>query len=154
MIKKIEGKGKSPRKNFGIVVSRFNDFITEKLLDGCLKELARLGVKKNQITVVWVPGAFEIPLTALKLAKKKTVSGVICLGAVIRGDTFHFELVAENCAAGIREASLITGKPVVLGVITTDTINQAYARSKDNGDNKGKEAACALVEMVNVLSKI
>lgn len=145
---------KNSKKRFAIVVSRFNEFITKRLLAGCLDEFAKLGVPKNQLTVVWVPGAFEIPLTALKLARKKNIDAVVALGAVIRGETIHFELVSKAAAQGILQASLMTGKPVIFGVITTETVNQAYARSKDKGENKGRDAAQAAVSMTRILEEI
>jgi len=154
MVKIIEGQTKSKAKKYGVVVSKFNEFITKRLLSGCLDELKKCGVKTSDVTVVWVPGALEIPVTALKLAKKKNIYAVICLGAVIRGETFHFELVSEGASQGVAQVALITGKPVIFGVITTDTVNQAYARCEEKGDNKGRYAAGAAVEMVNVLSKI
>lgn len=141
------------KSQYCVIVSRFNEFITRCLLDGCLDELYAQGVKKNQITVVWVPGAFEIPTVALKYAKKRNIDAVICLGAVIRGETYHFELVAQGAAQGISQVSLMTGKPVILGVITTDTIDQAYKRSQDKGDNKGRDAAHAAIEMIKILNK-
>lgn len=145
---------KKSNKKIGIVVSRFNEFITQRLLDGCLKELSAQGVKKKDITVAWVPGAFEIPVTALRFAKKRSIDAVICLGAVIKGETIHFELVAEGAALGISKVSLVTGKPVIFGVVATDTVNQAYARSEEDGDNKGSDAAQAAVEMIDTLSLI
>ena len=111
------------------MASSFNDFITKGLLKACLTELKRQGLRESQITTVWVPGSFEIPLAALKLAKRKDIDAVICLGAVIRGETYHFEVVANECARGIMEASLLTGKPVIMGVLTTDTVAQAQARA-------------------------
>ncbi len=154
MPKTVEGSIKSHAKKYGIVVSRFNDFITKKLLKGCLEELTRLGVKDRDVTVVWVSGSLEIPVTALALAKKKNIDAVICLGAVIRGETFHFEIVARNAARGITEISLLTGKPVILGVLTTDTVDQAYRRSGVKGDNKGVDCARAAVEMANCLDQL
>ena len=137
-----------------IVASRFNDFISKALFKACLVELKRVGLKDDQITAVWVPGSFEIPLTALKLAKKKNVDAVICLGAVIRGDTYHFEVVANEAARGIMDVSLSTGKPVIMGVLTTDTITQAQKRAQAKGNNKGRDAARAALEMVYLLEKI
>ena len=155
MAKVTEGVPKKLKaKNFAVVVSHFNDFITKNLLAGCLDELKRSGIKESQIKVYWVPGSLEIPVAALSLARKKSVDAVICLGAVIRGETLHFELVAENAARGIAQASLLTGKPVIFGVLATDTVDQAYKRSQKKGDNKGKDAALAAVEMVNLLSEI
>ena len=141
-------------KRFGIVVSKFNEFITKRLLKSCLDELARSGVADKNITVVWVPGSIEIPVTALKLAEKKTIDAVICLGAVIRGETFHFELVARGACEGIVQVALLTKKPVIFGVITTETVDQAYQRSEEKGDNKGRDAAQAAMAMVNLLAKI
>lgn len=143
----------TPRHNkkFGVVVSRFNEFITLRLLAGSLREFKKLGVVSRDLTVVWVPGAFEIPMAALALARRKDISAVVCLGAVIRGDTFHFELVAKEAAAGIMRVSLDTAKPVIFGVLTTDTIDQANRRSEEKGDNKGCDAARTAVEMTNIL---
>lgn len=154
MLKTLEGNLKARGKKIAIIVSRFNEFITKKLLEGCLKELRRLSVKENEITVAWVPGAFEIPVAALKFARKKNIDAVICLGAVIRGETMHFELVAEGAAFGIAQASLITGKPVIFEVLTTDTVDQAYKRCGRDGENKGISAARNAVEMANLLEKI
>ena len=138
-----------------VVISRFNDFVTKNLLDGCLKELKKSGYKDAQISVTWVPGALELPLAALKWAKKKDIAGVICLGAVIRGDTYHFELVANESARGIMDVALKVGKPVIFGVLSTDTVQQANDRSRtDGGDNKGRDAAQALVDMLDVLKGI
>ncbi len=116
-----------------------------------MRELRRRGVKEKDINVVWVPGAFEIPVCALKLAKKRNIGAVICLGAVIRGETYHFEIVSNGMAQGIVRAGLMTGKPVILGVLTADTVNQAYERSREDGNNKGQEAASAAVSMVNLM---
>ena len=137
-----------------VVVSQFNDFISERLLSACLRELGRGGVKKENIAVVWVPGSFEIPVTALKFAKKKAIDAVICLGAVIRGETFHFELVAYGAAQGIMQASLMTGKPVIFGVLSTENVKQAHKRSENKGENKGRDAAKAALEMIDLLKKI
>ena len=138
-----------------IVASCFNDFITKALLNVCWMELKRCGLKEDQITTVWVPGTFEIPLMALKLAGKKNVDAVICLGAVIRGETYHFEVIANENARGMMEVSLTTGKPVIMGVLTTDTVDQAQKRAQDKGGpNKGRDAARAAVAMVNLLKKI
>lgn len=138
-----------------VIVSRFNDFVTKNLLNGCLKELKKNGFKDTQVFVTWVPGALELPLTALKWAQKKDISGVICLGAVIRGDTYHFELVANESARGIMNVGLQIGKPVIFGVLSTDTVKQANDRSRiDGGDNKGRDAAQALIAMIELLAKI
>jgi len=140
--------------HIGIVASGFNDFITKRLLNACLTELHCNGVSDQQITVVWVPGAFEIPVTAVKLARRKNIDAVIGLGAVIRGETYHFEVVANECARGIMEASLLTGKPVILGVLTTDTGPQALARARNKGDNKGRDCARAALAMIALFRKI
>ena len=142
------------KQKYGIIVSQFNEFVTKRLLTACLDELKKNGFKENQIKVVSVPGSFEIPVAALNLAKKKDFAAVICLGAVIRGETIHFELVAQQAAQGIAQVSLLTGKPIIFGVITTDTVDQAYARSKAKGENKGRDAAQAAIEMVKVLNRI
>ncbi len=133
-----------------IVVSRFNDFISKPLLAACLAELKKAGFDDERISTVWVPGAFEIPLAALKLAKKKDVDAVICLGAVIRGQTYHFEVVANEAARGMMDASLLTGKPMIMGVLTTDTVDQAQKRAQDKGPNKGRDAARAALEMMAI----
>jgi 6,7-dimethyl-8-ribityllumazine synthase len=138
-----------------VIVSRFNEFITHRLLQGCLTELKKSGVKDSHVVLSWVPGALELPVTALKYAQKKDISAVICLGAVIRGETYHFELVAHECARGIMDVSLKTGKPVIFGVLSTNTIEQADERSALNGgDNKGRDAAQAALEMSDVLTRI
>ena len=138
-----------------IVASSFNDFITKRLVSACLTQLRRQGLRDSQITVVWVPGSFEIPLTALKIAKRKNVDAVICLGAVIRGETYHFEVVANECARGIMEVSLLTAKPIIMGVLTTDTGPQALARcSGKGGDNKGRDAARTALEMITLFKQI
>lgn len=139
---------------YGVIVSSFNEPVTLRLLYGCLKEFARLGVGAKNVRVVWVPGAFEIPVTALKMARRKEISAVVCLGAVIRGETLHFDLIAHKAASGIMEVSLKTGKPVIFGVLTTDTIDQANKRSSEKGENKGADAAAAAVEMTKVLKSI
>ena len=139
----------------GVVVSEFNDFITKRLFDGCLKELKRLGVKDKDITVAFVPGALELPVAALTLARRRGIQAVICLGCVIRGETFHFELVAQGAAAGITQVSLLTGKPVIFGVLSTNTIEEANQRSRlDRGENKGRDAAQTALAMVGLLAKI
>jgi 6,7-dimethyl-8-ribityllumazine synthase len=138
-----------------IVVSSFNDFVTKKLLSACLMELRHQGLKDNQVTTVWVPGSFEIPVAALKLAKRKNIDAVICLGAVIRGETYHFEVVANECARGIMEVALVTAKPIIMGVLTTDNVAQAQARAAGKGSpNKGREAALDALEMIALLKNI
>ncbi len=138
-----------------IVASSFNDFITKRLLSACLLELERQGISQKQITTLWVPGSFEIPLVALRLAKRNDIDAVICLGAVIRGETYHFEVVANECARGMMEVSLRTVKPVIMGVLTTDTVAQAQARAGDKGrNNKGSDCARAVVEMMTLLKQL
>ena len=153
MTKIIQGKNNGRGKKIVIIASKFNEFITKRLLDGCLDELSRCNVKKSDVTVAWVPGAYEIPVTASKFAKKKNVHAVICLGAVIRGETIHFDLVAHGVAQGVMQVSLMTGKPIILGVVAVDTVNQAYRRSEEKGDNKGRDAALAVIEMIDVLKQ-
>jgi len=138
-----------------IVASSFNEFITKRLLKACLMELQRQGLDKKQITTVSVPGSFEIPLAALKLARRKDIDAVICLGAVIRGETYHFEVVSNECARGIMQAALLSAKPVIMGVLTTDTGPQALARAGGKGGhNKGRDAARAALEMIALLKQI
>jgi len=153
-MKIIEGKINGRNKRIAIVVSKFNEFITKRLLNSCLEELTRYGVVDKNITVCWVPGAYEIPVAAGKFAKKKDVHAVICLGAVIRGETLHYDLVAQGVADGIMQVSLSTGKPVVFGVLATDTVDLAYKRSEEKGDNKGKDAAVTAIEMIDVLKQV
>lgn len=146
---------KKNKTRIAIVAASFNDFITKRLLSACLKELRAQGLRDGEITVVWVPGSFEIPLTALKLVKRKDIDAVICLGAVIRGETYHFEVVSNECARGIMEASLTGLKPVIMGVLTTDTVGQAQARAQENGgDNKGRDSARAALEMIALLKQL
>ncbi len=137
-----------------IVCSRFNDMITERLLAGARDGLIRHGTDEGSITEAWVPGAFEIPLVAARLAASGEYDAVVCVGAVIRGATGHYEHVAGQCAAGIQRAQLDTGVPVVFGVLTTDTVEQALERSGTKAGNKGFEAATAAIEMVDVLRQL
>jgi len=147
-------KIKKNKACIAIVASCFNDFITKRLLSACLMELKCQGLGDAQITTVWVPGSFEIPLAALKLAQRKNIDAVICLGAVIRGETYHFEVMSNECARGIMEASLIGGKPVIMGVLTTDTVAQAQARAGQKGDNKGRDCACTALEMIALFKQL
>jgi 6,7-dimethyl-8-ribityllumazine synthase len=137
-------------KKFALVVSRFNDFITEKLLSGALDALIRSGADDKDIEVVKVPGAFEIPIVALKMAKTKRFDAVICLGAVIRGSTPHFDYISAEVSKGVAMAGLESEIPVIFGVITTDTIEQAIERAGTKAGNKGWSAAIAAVEMANL----
>jgi 6,7-dimethyl-8-ribityllumazine synthase len=141
---------------FGIVISRFNEFISGKLLAGCLDGLNRHGADEKNIDVVWAPGAFELPLLAKKLAKSKEhgYDAVICLGAVIRGATPHFDFIAAEVSKGIANVGLETGKPVIYGVLTTDSIEQAIERAGTKSGNKGFDAALAAIEMVNLIKTI
>ncbi|MCE5312577.1 MAG: 6,7-dimethyl-8-ribityllumazine synthase [Nitrospiraceae bacterium] len=153
-MKIIEGDLQAKDLKFAVVVSRFNDFITTKLLEGAKDALIRHGAKDDDIDVVKVPGAFEIPLTAKKLAAKGSYDAVICLGTVIRGATPHFEYVASEVSKGIASASLDTGVPIAFGVITSDTIEQAVERAGTKSGNKGWDAAVTAIEMAKVLKKI
>ena len=152
----IEGKLDAKGLRFGIVISRFNEFISGKLLSGCLDGLNRHGADEKQIDVVWSPGAFELPLLAKKLATGKTnkYDAVICLGAVIRGATPHFDFVAAEVSKGIANVGLETGKPVIYGVLTTDSIEQAIERAGTKIGNKGFDAALAAIEMANLMKAI
>lgn len=134
----------------GIVCSRFNDRITERLLHGTWTRLREMGVSDDDVTVRWVPGAFEVPLAAKALAGSGSVDAVVTLGAVIRGETGHYDFVAGECARGVQQVQLETGVPVAFGVLTTDDLDQALARSGDDG-NKGREAAEVAVEMVDLI---
>jgi 6,7-dimethyl-8-ribityllumazine synthase len=154
MSKVIEGNLIGKGRKFGIVASRFNDFMTKELVSGCIDTLVRHGVLDSDLTVAWVPGAFEIPAVAQKLAKTKDYDAVICLGTVIRGSTPHFDYIASEVAKGIAKASSDTGIPVIFGVITADTIEQAVERAGTKDGNKGRDAALSAIEMVNVLEKI
>lgn len=138
-----------------IVASCFNDFIAKALLKACLAQLKKQGVNARNITTVWTPGALEIPLVAQRLARKKNIDAVICLGAIIRGETYHFDVVANESARGMMDVALATGKPVINGVLTADTIAQAQARAQDKGRaNKGDDAALAAVDMIALLKNI
>ncbi len=153
MAKVFEGKLIGDKQRFGIVVTRFNEFITNKLLSGCLDTLTRHGVDRENIDIAWVPGAFEIPLVAQKMAQKE-YDAVICLGAVIRGATPHFEYISGEVTKGIAQVGLNSGVPVIFGVITTDTIEQAIERAGTKSGNKGSDAAITALEMVNLLREI
>jgi len=141
-------------KKFGIVISRFNEFISSKLLEGCLDTLVRHGASENGQEVIWVPGAFEIPILALKMAKSKKYDAIICLGTVIRGATPHFEFVASEAAKGVAKVSLDTGVPCIFGIITADNIEQAIERAGTKDGNKGRDAALSAIEMANLYEKV
>ena len=138
----------------GIIAARFNDHIVVALRDGALRALARVGVADSDIIEIWVPGAFEVPLAALTLAESTKVDAVICLGAVIRGDTAHFDFVAGKAARGIQDAQLTTGIPIMFGVLTVENEQQAIDRSGPGLDNKGDEAALGAIEMVHILRRL
>ncbi|SHH41189.1 6,7-dimethyl-8-ribityllumazine synthase [Caloranaerobacter azorensis DSM 13643] len=153
-MKIYEGKLIAQGLKFGIIVSRFNEFISSKLLSGALDGLKRHGVNEEDIEVTWVPGSFEIPLIAKKMAKSKKYNAVICLGAVIRGATPHFDYVSSEVSKGIAKVSLDTEVPVIFGVLTTDTIEQAIERAGTKAGNKGYEAALTAIEMANLLKEL
>jgi 6,7-dimethyl-8-ribityllumazine synthase len=154
MVKVIEGDLIAKGKKFGILASRFNDFMTKELVSGCVDTLVRHGATDQDLTITWVPGAFEIPLAAQRLAKAKNFDAVICLGTVIRGSTPHFDYIAAEVSKGIAKVSLDTGVPVIFGIITADTIEQAVERSGTKDGNKGRDAALSAIEMANLLGKI
>ena len=154
MVKTIEGNLIAKGKKFGIIASRFNDFVTKELVSGCLDTLVRHGAEDKDLEVVWVPGAFEIPLVALKLAKTKSYDAIVCLGTIIRGSTPHFDYIASEVSKGIARVSHDTGLPVIFGVITADTIEQAIERAGTKEGNKGKDAALNAIEMVNLIDKV
>jgi len=146
----ITGKG----LKFGIVVSRFNEFITSKLLGGALDALHRHETRDEDIDVAWVPGAFEIPITAKKMAESGKYDAVICLGAVIRGSTSHYDYVCNEVSKGTAQVGMTTGVPTIFGVVTTENIEQAIERAGTKAGNKGTDSAMAAMEMANLLKKI
>ena len=150
----IEGNLKADGKKFGIVVARFNSFISEKLLEGALDTLERSGAQASDIDVARVPGAFEIPLIAKKMAGSQKYDAVICLGVVIRGATPHFDVVVNEVSKGSAQAGLETGVPVLFGVLTTETIEQAIERSGTKAGNKGADVAVAAIEMANLMAAL
>jgi len=150
-IKTYEGNLIAQGMKFGIVIGRFNEFISSKLLGGAVDGFIRHGVVEPDIEISWVPGAFEIPLVAQKMAGSKKYDAVICLGAVIRGSTPHFDYVASEVSKGIAKVTLDTGVPVIFGVLTTDTIEQAIERAGTKAGNKGYDAAVTAIEMANLL---
>ena len=151
----LEGSLVAPEgARFAVVCGRFNDLITRRLLDGALGALARHGADADGVDVAWCPGAFEIPLVARTMAASGRYDAVICLGAVIRGATSHYDYVAGGVASGIQQAAMETGVPVLFGVLTVDTIEQAIERAGTKAGNKGAEAAAAAIEMVNLLRQL
>ncbi len=153
-MKIIEGELQAKGLKFGIVVSRFNDFITNKLLDGAADALLRHGAKEDDIDIIKVPGSFEIPVVARRLALKGTYNALICLGTIIRGATPHFEYIAAEVSKGIASASMETGLPIAFGIITSDTIEQAIERAGTKSGNKGWDAAITAIEMSQLLKKL
>ena len=151
MGKQFEGKLLGKGLKFGLVVSRFNEFFTTKLLEGAQDALLRHGVEEADIEIAWTPGSFEIPLIAQKMAQSKNYDAVICLAAVVRGGTPHFEYIAAEVTKGIAKINLDTGVPVIYGVITTDTLEQAIERSGTKAGNKGFDAAVSAIEMANLV---
>ena len=154
MSKRFEGNLIGEGLKFGLVVSRFNEFFTDKLLEGARDALLRHGVKEEDIEVAWTPGSFEIPLIAQKLARSKKYDAIICLATVIRGGTPHFGYIAAEVTKGIAKVGLDTGLPVINGVITTDTLEQAVERSGTKAGNKGFTAAVSAIEMANLVKTI
>ena len=150
----LEGKLVATDMKVGIVAGQFNEFITSKLVGGAMDGLLRHDVKDEDVDIAWVPGAFEIPLVASKMAKSGKYDAVICLGAVIRGDTTHYDYVCNEVSKGIATVSLESGIPVMFGVLTTENIEQAIARAGSKGGNKGYDCALGAVEMVNLLRTI
>jgi 6,7-dimethyl-8-ribityllumazine synthase len=146
-------KSEIKKLKIGVVVSEFNDHLTKKLLAACEKELSSLGVLKKNISIIWVPGAFEIPLIAKKMALKKSIDAVICLGVVVRGETLHFDMVANASALGIQQVALETLKPIIYEVLACDTMQLAEDRSKNNGYNKGTLGAKAAIDMLEATKK-
>jgi 6,7-dimethyl-8-ribityllumazine synthase len=154
IMNEITGNLLATGKRFGIVVARFNEFITKSLLAGAIDALHRHGATSDNITVVWVPGSFEVPLAAQKMAKSHHFDALICLGAVIRGSTAHFDFVAGEATKGIASISLETGVPIAFGILTTDTIEQAIERAGTKMGNKGAESAVNAIEMTNLLNQL
>ena len=153
-MKIFEGELQAKGLKFGIVVSRFNEFITSKLLDGAVDALVRHGARADDIDLAKVPGSFEIPLIAKKMALKGTYNAIICLGTVIRGATPHFEYIAAEVSKGIASASMETGVPIAFGIITSDTIEQAVERAGTKSGNKGWDAAVTAIEMAQLQKKL
>ena len=153
-MKTLEGKLVSDGMKVGIVAARFNEFITSKLVSGAMDGLTRHNVKEEDIQVAWVPGAFEIPLIASKMAKSGKYDAVICVGAVIRGNTSHYDYVCNEVSKGVAQVGMSTGVPTIFGVVTTENIEQAVERAGTKAGNKGSDAAMAAMEMASLLKKI
>lgn len=152
-MKTVEAKLNADKKKFAILISRFNKFITKRLLDGAVNELKRHGADEKKIEIIWIPGAFEIPCLAQKLASSKKYDALICLAAIIKGETPHFDYVASEAAKGIANISINTGIPVIFGVITADNLEQAIDRAGSKNGNKGEDAARVAIEMANLMEK-
>jgi len=153
-MKVYEGKFRAEGKKFGIVLSRFNSFIAERLLEGALDTLTRSGAEDDKIEVARVPGAYELPLVAQTMARSGRYDAVICLGVIIRGSTPHFDFVANEAAKGIAQVGMDTGVPILFGVLTTETIEQAIERAGSKAGNKGSDVAAAAIEMVDLLGQL
>lgn len=152
--RRVVGRPNGAGMRIAIVCGRFNDFITERLLSGAIDTLDRHGVDVSTVLETWVPGAYEMPVIAKRLAASGEYDSVICLGAVIRGATSHYDFVAGQCASGLQRASLDTGVPVIFGVLTTDTIEQAIERAGTKAGNKGAESAATAIEMVDLMRQL
>jgi len=148
----IQGRLIATGLRFAVIISRFNEFITTRLLEGCLDSLKRHGGDSQLIEIIWCPGAFEIPVVAKQAASSGRFDAIICLGAVVRGSTPHFDYVAGQCASGIASVGLETGVPTIFGVLTTETVEQAIERAGSKAGNKGSDAAVTAIEMVNLLA--
>ncbi len=153
-MKEVQGKLVATGKRYGIIVARFNEFITKALLSGALDALSRHGANPTDVTVIWVPGAFEIPVVAKRLAQSGSVDGIIGLGAIIRGSTPHFDYVASESAKGVASVMLDTGVPIAYGILTTESIEQAIDRAGAKMGNKGAEAAINVIEMSTLLPQL
>jgi len=153
-MKEIKGQMTARGKKFGIVISRFNELVSSKMLDGAVDTLIRHGASADNITTIWVPGAFEIPFIAQKMAQGKGYNAVLCIGAVIRGDTPHFDYIANEASKGIAQVSLKLGIPVAFGLLTVDTLEQALERAGSKAGNKGRQAAESAIEMANLAEEI
>ncbi len=153
-MKKIEGKLIGSGLKFGLVVSRFNELISSKLLDGAIDALTRHDVSENDISVAWTPGSFEIPLIAQKMASDNSYDGIICLGAIIRGDTPHFEYLTAEVTKGVAKINLDSEKPITFGLITADSVDQALERAGTKMGNKGYSSAVSCIEMVNLIKSL
>jgi 6,7-dimethyl-8-ribityllumazine synthase len=154
MVKEINGTLEGKGKRFAVVVSRFNSFITERLLEGALDCFTRHGGVEENLTVVRVPGSFETPFVAAKLAKSGNYDAVICLGAVIRGSTSHYDLVASEAAKGVAQAAMSSGVPVIFGILTTETIEQAVERAGTKAGNRGWDAVISAMEMADLMKQL